>query len=589
MQQNTELKLKELRALMLNLGIDGFIQPSNDMFLSEYTPEYDQRLAWLTGFTGSNGLVLLLAERAIFFTDNRYILQAKQQIDLNHYEILNIKDYQIWMQQHCINEKIAYDPRLHSIKWVKYFTMQVKNNNFITIEENLIDQIWRDKPQKPLSDIFLYDHQFAGKDKLAKIQKILQELKQTNNFAAQDVYLLSSPESICWLLNIRAHDILYNPLLLSYAFIHPGGNIDLFADITENQAIKQYLARGITIRKLNELEAYIKAIEVDSVACDYSKTTYWFYQQFKASKLIIKDVKDPCDLAKACKNKIEVAQAKKIHLQDGAAICKWLYWFEQQDKSKLRETDIADKLLKFRQQHSNFLYPSFATIAGFKQNGAIIHYNPAKGANDFLHGEGLLLVDSGGQYLGGTTDVTRTICIGSPNDEVKEMYTRVLKGHIAIARAKFPLGTCGSQLDILARYYLWQIGADYGHSTGHGVGNCLSVHEGPQRISSYTPGEVKLMPGMILSNEPGFYQEGGYGIRIENLVVVQESSFSGFLELQTITQVPFEIKLIDFKLLDDDELLWIKSYHQQIYHNLADYLTMEERKFLLQFQHNTIV
>ena len=372
---------------------------------------------------------------------------------------------------------------------------------------------------------------------------------------------MTDPSNICWLLNIRGNDIEYNPILLSYAIFYKNGNLDIFSNYKKHIPLKNF---SIYLENLKD-----KKIKIDP----YSASS-WIMNQLNQKILD----NDPCTLAKACKNNVEISQAKKIHISDGTALCKLLYWVEKNyKKERISEITVANKILELRSHFSNFLYPSFSTIAGFAEHGSIIHYEATKNTNKIISNNGLLLIDSGGQYFGGTTDITRTIIIGKATNQQKLDFTLVLKGHIALAMAKFPVGTRGMDLDVLARQFLWQNGKDYAHGTGHGVGNCLNVHEGPQRISKTCM--QTLEEGMIISNEPGYYKNGEYGIRIENLVLVRKSK-NNYLGLETISLAPIDQKLIIKKLLTKPEIKWLNSYHKKIYLKISPYLTKQEKTWL---------
>jgi Xaa-Pro aminopeptidase len=494
-------------------------------------------LEWLTGFTGSNGIAVILSDKAALFTDGRYLLQAAQEVDNALYKIFDMSTHSL--VEYAGELVIGYDPFLHSSSQISNF----KNSKPCP---NLIDIIWLNQPARPTTPIFQYPEKFAGQKAEEKIKLIAQKLVEQN----VDACLITELDSICWLLNVRANDVPYNPIMLAYAIIHREGRVDVFSDR------EPYLPMA-------ELGQYLDQLQGKKVLVDPRTAPIWFENKLKN---IIKG-DNPCILPKACKNNVEVAMAKEIHAIDGVALSRFLYWLDS-NQLEISELDVADKLLELRQQNSAFIYPSFATIAGFAEHGAIIHYHPTTKTNKIISGNGLLLVDSGGQYYGGTTDVTRTIAIGEPTEEQKYYFTLVLKGHLKLAMARVPKNTTGAQLDLLARNALWNQGADYPHGTGHGVGNCLNVHEGPQSISRNAH-DVKLKPGMIFSNEPGYYKEGEYGIRIESLLVVEEDG--EFNKFHTLTLAPIDPNLIRWELLDYFEKKWLYDYHLAIAKTLPGY------------------
>jgi Xaa-Pro aminopeptidase len=550
-------RLKKLREQINTHQLDVLIVTIYDEFLSEYTPIYANRLRWLTGFTGSNGLAIITKDDSVFFTDGRYMLQAEKQLD--GYKIYNMGDLSpyAWIndnfKQHI---KIGFDGNLIGYKSIVRAKSIIKEGTFINI--NLVDQIWIDKQEKPQSKLFAHDLKYSGLDHQSKIKQIAEKLDA-------DAYLIACPESVSWLLNIRANDIDYNPVALTRAILYKNARVDLFTDATLENELAE-----VNIFPLNSFYDKLKGLDY---VTDHNFANYNIVNQ---NDKIIKHQENPILIAKACKNDIEIQGAINAHIEDGVALCKFLYYMAHQN-DQLSEIAIADKLENFRKESKNYISPSFATICGFRENGAIIHYHASKESNKQVTKEGILLIDSGGQYPYGTTDVTRTIAIGTPTSEQKENFTRVLKGHIALAQAKFPVGTTGSQLDALARYHLWQVGRDYQHGTGHGVSCFLNVHEGPQRISKAS-GDSILMPGMILSNEPGYYKQNEYGIRIENLMIVRQDI--DYLYFETITLAPIDCNLIDNSLLDRSEIDWLKSYHQKIITKLSTYLDESVVKWL---------
>lgn len=552
MNKKIEVRIRKLRAEIKKHDLDYFLIPSKDEFQNEYLPEHLNRLKFISGFTGSNGIALISETDALFFTDSRYLLQAKAELS-ELFIVYNINDILEFLPK----TKIGYDTKLHTPKNIKYY----QKFNLVPCV-NLIDLIWKEeRAQAPISQTFNYPIKYAGESFDSKHSKIIEYLNSNNI----DCLIITDPSNICWLLNIRANDVPYNPILLSYLIVLADGGLKLFSNIEKKIKTVECFA-------LEEFDQHLNFLNNKKVQLDIDTASIYLVNKFDSPIL----EEDPCTLAKACKNKIEISQVKKVHVSDGIALVKFLYWIENNYQGK-SELDIADKLLEFRTKNKSFIYPSFATIAGFAENGAIIHYSPNKNSNKIITNAGLLLLDSGGQYFGGTTDVTRVIPFGKVSNNQKLNFTLVLKGHIALANAKFVKNTNGAQLDILARYYLWQNRKDYAHGTGHGVGNCLSVHEGPQRISKYS--DVPLIPGMTLSNEPGYYKQGEYGIRIENLMLVKELK-SGYLEFETLTLSPIDNRLIKTNLLSEDEKKWLNNYHQKVYKKLSPFLNEKEKQWL---------
>ncbi len=565
-------KLNKLREILKKQKFDGLLVPMRDEFGSEYVPPQYQRLKYITGFTGSNGFAVVLKNKAAFFTDSRYTLQSKLEIDKKQFVTFDLseKNEGDWLAENGKNLKIGFDPKLFTIAQIKKYQekFEGKNIKLIETETNLIDEIWEDRPKPDKSEVFILDKKFTGKTAQEKIREITKNLKADN-------LLLTNSESICWLLNIRARDIPTTPVLLSYAVISRKCDITIYTSKNAiDEKLKSKILPGISVKNLGEIFKDIKKYKGSIQLCTGS-TPYIF------KSLIGKIVegKDPCIILRAVKNKTEIENIKQAHVKDGVALLKFFYWLKNNINKNLTEYSIAEVLENFRKQNKNFLFPSFDTIAGYAENGAIIHYRASEKSAKKLKAENILLLDSGGQYLDGTTDVTRVIALGKISEEQKRNFTLVLKGHIAIAAARFPKGTSGAQIDVLARMNLWNEGLDYKHGTGHGVGFCLNVHEGPHGISKHYF-NMPLEAGMVISNEPGYYKEGAYGIRIENLVFVKESKFKGFLELETLTQVPIDINLIDKKLLSKNELDWLNRYHENVYKKLSSAMNKDEKQWL---------
>ncbi len=546
-------KLKSLRELLVKNGMDSWLQPVHDEWFGEYPPACNRRVEWISGFSGSAGLAIIGLGKAVLLTDGRYTLQARSQVPAE-FEVQNSGDIsaQKWLAGNLPNSaRVGYDPKLYTLVMLEKLTCHtslVAGSGFTLIPaENLIDQLWHDRPPAPATKVFEHDIKYAGESADSKKKRVAEIIKKSGADAA----FLSAPESICWLLNIRARDTENTPLHLARAIIDAQGNVEFFKDDARKFAGKKMLFSP-------------------------QNTSVFIADLLEKAGVILQSGEDPCTLLKAIKNSVEIAGIRRAHIRDGAAVTKLLYWLAQQ--KNISELEVVDKILEFRKSQENFLEPSFDTIAGSGANGAIVHYRATEASNRILQNGELFLLDSGGQYFDGTTDITRTIAIGEPSAEHKKRFTQVLKGHIAIATAIFPEGTQGSQLDALARQYLWHDGLDYDHGTGHGVGCFLGVHEGPQRISK-RGGDAALVAGMVISNEPGYYKAGEYGIRIENLVTVVPAG-EKFLKFETLTCAPIDLRLVDFSLLTDAEKTWLNDYHQWVTAELSPYLSEQEQAWI---------
>ena len=567
--------LSKLKVFLKEQKIDYFLLPNSDEFFSEYLPESEKRVHYLTGFNGSNAVVIFGVEKSYFFTDGRYILQAQNQLDLKEFEIFNMAEKSVltWISENLTaQKKLALDPKLMSVNFVN--SCKKNAGELLFLDSNPVDKIWHDRPKASNSAIFGCAKKLTGIDSQTKRAQILQNLEA-------DAVIITKPENICWLLNIRAADIEFTPLLLAYAILFKNGEVELFAEekrISDLQnpdlAKVNFLQPNCFDLRISALRKSLKKIQIDEAS-----TNYWLYDLLQKNNFEIINKIDAIEIAKSCKNHAEIFGAIEAHKVDGLAVTKFLFWL--QNNSQTDEIKAAEKLLEFRKESADFLYPSFASISGFASNGAIIHYHATPKTNKKISGNSLYLIDSGGQYFGadffGTTDVTRTIAIGKPSAEMIENFTRVLKGHIALARAKFPRGTSGAQLDALARNHLWQAGLDFDHGTGHGVGGFLSVHEGPCGISKRV--HQPLLEGMILSNEPGFYKANEYGIRIENLMLVEKFD-EKFLQFRMLTLVPLDPDLIDFRMLTYPEKKWLRQYHEMILSLIKYALNSEEKNWL---------
>lgn len=585
-------RLTALRTELKQRGLAGLILPLTDEYQSEYLPMRAQRLTWLTGFTGSAGTTAVLLDKAAVWSDGRYTLQLDAQVDGALFERLHITDSPPpdWLKANLKKgERFAYDPWLHTEAGVKRLqeACAAAGAELVAIGDNPLDAIWTDQPPPPLGPVRVQDQALTGLSAQEKRRTIAEAVK-TN---AGDAVVLTLPESIAWLLNIRGSDVPHTPLPLSMAVLHAqDGSVDLYIDGRKlDTAVRTHLGDV----RLHEAAAFPEALSKlgqagKSVQVDPNTAAVYVLQRLEqaGAKLIRRD--DPCLLPKACKTTAELDGTRAAHRRDGAAVSKFLCWLDANATKGggVDEIMAAEKLQSFRRLSNELRDLSFSTISGAGSNGAIVHYRVTPETNRKLEPGNLYLVDSGGQYPDGTTDITRTIAIGEPTAEMRDRYTRVLKGHIAIATAKFPEGTSGQQLDPLARRPLWEVGLDFDHGTGHGVGAYLSVHEGPQRIAK-AGRPVPLKPGMIISNEPGYYKTGAYGIRIENLVVVRvetEKAENGkrWLGFETITRAPYDRRLVDLSLLTAEEIAWVDAYHALVWQDVVDHVDDTTRAWLRQ-------
>jgi Xaa-Pro aminopeptidase len=566
-------KLKALRELMAKEGLTALLIPRSDEFQGEFISDASDRLKWLTGFTGSAGFAVVTKDKAAFFTDSRYTIQAREQVPetYEHYNISK-KNPSTWVSENLkSNDKVGYNP------W--FFTgTQLKSYDrlLVPLKRDLIDVIWTDKQQTTSNFIVPHPIEFAGESGESKRKRISEALDS-------DHVLITASDSIAWLLNIRGNDVPYNPIVQSYCLLHKDGSYDLFVDLSKVDGDSyNYITKGRgRAIDIAQVCTHLKLLTGDC-QIDPSTTPVILVHALEESGVNVKREQDPCVLPKALKNEAEIQGAIDTHIQDGLALCRFFAWLSAQPlKGETTELSAALKLNSLRADGKHFKDLSFFPISAFGPHGAIIHYRVSPETDIPLKREGIYLVDSGGQYLTGTTDVTVTFSLGSPTEEQKDRYTRVLKGYIAIAQAIFPKGTSGQELDILARQYLWQVGLDYEHGTGHGVGSYLNVHEGPQGISRRYGAGVPLMPGMILSNEPGFYKEGEYGIRIESLIrVVELPDPKGFYGFETLTLVPLDRNLIELKLMTDPEKDWVNTYNARVLKVLGPHLDSETKAWL---------
>jgi Xaa-Pro aminopeptidase len=579
-------RLESLRAEMTRQELDGFIVPHADEFQNEYPPPSAERLAWITGFTGSAGVAVILGDRAAAFTDGRYTLQIREQVDGGLFDIRHITDEppKDWVAEHLgEGGRLGYDPWLHTehslANWRK--AAEKAGGEIVAVEHNPLDAVWTDRSPAPAAPIAPHGEEYAGESSASKRERVAKALAEEG----ADSAVITAPDSIAWLLNIRGGDVAHTPLPLSFAVLYATGRVEWFVDPAKvGPDLAAHLGDEVTVRGADEFEGALWALGNNRVLADPAGTAALVFERLGKAGARIVRADDPCHMPKACKNEIEIEGMRASHRRDGAALTRFLAWLAAEaPKGGLGEIAAADKLraLRFEGEHITDL--SFRTISGSGPNGAIVHYSVTSESDRTLGAGELYLVDSGGQYLDGTTDVTRTVAIGEPTAEMRDRFTRVLKGHIALATARFPEGTTGSQLDALARQALWQAGLDYDHGRGHGVGSYPGVHEGPQRISKIG-NKVALKPGMIVSNEPGYYKAGAYGIRIENLVCVIALDIEGaekpMLGFETLTRAPIDLALVDTALLTPEETEWLNAYHGRVRETLAPMLDEDTSAWL---------
>ncbi|WP_316354974.1 M24 family metallopeptidase [Candidatus Trichorickettsia mobilis] len=617
-------RISTLRQLLKEFGLYGYIIPTSDEYLNEYVPIYARRLEYISGFTGSNGLAIIMEDKALFFTDGRYLEQSKRELDLELFQIFDLKDLSnfIWSNFVAVNteykirplsklseergfegdtaprsaahsrfvsdsstgsthksstevefqkKSIGYDPKLFSTKTLKNFSgLLLEPDSKSSI--NLIDQIWIDQPPKPSSPIYTYEVEFAGESHQSKLNRCRQFLSK---YSANSI-ILTATDSICWLLNLRAWDVEFSPLMLSIAIVcQDKAYLFVDAERIEREVIKQ--RPELELLPENSLPQIISEL-TGKILIDENSASSFIINLLQGQKT--QAISDPCQLWKACKNDCEINHAKEAHIKDAVAVCEFLAYISiATNLPQSTEYQLALHLTNLRKLQPGYVMDSFPTICGFQENSAIIHYHATTEYTKYISGSGILLIDSGGQYLGATTDITRTITIGNPTQEQKKRYTQVLKGHLALANIKFPNNITGANLDVLARQFLWADYQDYAHGTGHGVGNFLNVHEGPQSINLRN--NAALQPGMIISNEPGYYIADAFGIRIENLMYVKKTTDVRYLEFETLTLVPYAKALIDLKLLTKGEIMQISSYYEKINNLVYPLLSAATQKWLL--------
>ncbi|MBV9993168.1 MAG: aminopeptidase P family protein [Alphaproteobacteria bacterium] len=582
-------RLAALRAELARRGLDGFVVPHSDEYQSEYLPECNERLAWLTAFTGSAGGAVVLKDKAAVFADGRYTLQVRQQTDTKAFEPRDLvaEGPNAWLEANAARgAKIGFDPWVHSAASADALRASVERAGatLVPTDGNPIDAVWEGRPAAPSDKAIVHALNVAGESAEAKRTRIAEEIKKSGADAA----IVSLADSICWLLNVRGADTPHTPFVLSSAILNGDGSVDWFVDARKSSPeLAKHLGNAVRVRAPEEFNAALDALSGKTVVADPSWTSAAAFARLEKAGAKVRRGVDPCQLPKACKNPVEIEGARKAHVRDGAALTRFLAWMAREaPKGHLTEIEAAEALEGYRRQEGSLTDLSFDSISGAAPHAALPHYRVTTSSNRKIDKDEIYLIDSGGQYPDGTTDVTRTMIVGTPTPEMKDRFTRVLKGHIALATMVFPEGTSGAALDAFARKPLWDAGLDYDHGTGHGVGSYLSVHEGPQNISK-RPIQQALMPGMICSNEPGYYKEGEYGIRIENLIVVSEAApLPGgdpgrkFMRFETITLAPIDIDLIEPSMLTEAERDWLNAYHRRVYETLSPLVDDETRHWL---------
>jgi len=578
-------RLAALRKEMAAQGLAGFVVPRADEHQGEYVPKRAERLAWISNFTGSAGLAIVLRDKAAIFVDGRYTIQVREQVDAKLFEIRHVTNEppEAWLAANLKQGDIlGFDPWLITADAAQRYREAARKAGaeLKAVETNPLDAAWAGQPPAPIAPVWPQDLAHAGMSAADKRQLIAAKLKEKG----QDAAVISAPDSLAWLLNIRGGDVPRTPFALGYAVIDKEGKVDLFMDPRKlTAAARTHLGNEVAVA---EPGAFLPALDAlgksgAAVAVDAMTAGVAIFDRLKAAGAKPQVGEDPCALPKACKNPVEVDGARAAHRRDGAAVARFLRWLSiEAPKGGLDEIKAADKLAEFRRGNEMFRDFSFDSISAAGPNGAICHYKVTPESNRPIPVNSLFLIDSGGQYLDGTTDITRTIAVGNVTAEMKDRFTRVLKGHIALATTRFPKGTTGSALDAIARRPLWEAGLDYDHGTGHGVGSYLSVHEGPQRISKM-PNRVALEVGMIISNEPGYYKDGEYGIRIENLVtVIPDHERPDWLAFETLTLAPIDLDAIDRSLLSAAEVAWLNAYHARVRETLTPLVDKDTAKWL---------
>ncbi|MBN3575510.1 aminopeptidase P family protein [Vibrio neptunius] len=575
MLTTTEQRLAAIREWLVQHNIDALLIPHEDEYLGEYVPAHNERLHWLTGFTGSAGAAVITQDKAAMFVDGRYTVQVTKEVpaDLFEYRHLIEEPALNWVKdQLSQGQTVAIDPRMHNSAWLTMAQSKLAGSlELKVLASNPIDELWHDRPAPVVSDVRLMATEAVGQSCESKRKEIAQLVAQ----AGADSAVITALDSVCWLLNVRGLDVSRLPVLLSHVILHADSTLEYFLDPTRlPEGFAQHVGEGVSVHHPEALQTRLEALSGKSVLVDPATSNAWFKLVLQNSGANVVSAADPCLMPKAAKNAVEIAGMKACHIRDGVAMSQFLCWLDDEVANERLhdEATLSDKLESFRRQDPTLMDLSFDTISAAGGNAAMCHYNhenqPEPGK---LELNTLYLVDSGGQYLDGTTDITRTIAIGQPSDEMIKQFTLALKGHIGVARARFPKGTRGYQIDTLARQHLWAEGFDYDHGTGHGVGHFLNVHEGPASISKRQI-DVPLVEGMVLSNEPGYYRADAFGIRIENLELVVETKTNGdfpVLCFESLTRCPIDTRNINVDMLTKPELNWVNEYHQKVWNDIS--------------------
>ncbi len=575
--------LKKLQNLLKEKDIDIFVINRSDEYLNEYISPNAERLNFITNFSGSAGRAIITPTNAFLYVDGRYTFQANTQINAKEIHAKHLNSFWTDLEKILLEKelKIAYDPTLHSVIEIEKVEKMLENSTsqLQLIDKNFVDLIWENQPKIQYTDIFDHPTSFAGQGRREKLD-ILKKFLDQNEI---DHYFVSGLDNIAWLLNLRADDIKYTPLFYSYLLISKSNKHSLYIkESAMPEILKKEIQTLININNIENIGSIFNNINSsDSIGLDFNSTTYYFLDLLRKQKINTKNLANPCILLKAIKNETELDGAKKAHIRDGVSITKYIYWLKNIMHPKSNdEISVAQHLENLRRKNELFHSLSFDTISAIDKNAALPHYRVTKEGKSSFSDNNIYLVDSGGQYFDGTTDITRTIILGEATTEQKDRFTRVLKGHIALSNHVFEKGTKGTDIDYLARKSLQEINLDYDHGTGHGIGSFLSVHEAPQRIAKKSMFDsVELLPGMILSNEPGYYKENEYGIRTENLVVIKENN-NKKLYFENISWCPIDLDLIDSSMLDQIEKQWLNKYHKKVYDTLETYLENKEKDWL---------
>ena len=584
---NVNEKIKSLRSVMKEKGVSAYIINTGDPHQSEYVADYYKGRIWISGFTGSAGTVVVTQEEAILWTDGRYFIQAEDELKGSEFKLFKMAtpgypSYTEWLKDSLKkDDTLGFDGRVMSQSTVANLKNNLKEKNIKIIDEfDLLETIWKDRPALPKGKAFIHELKYTGKTSQEKIEEVRDEMKKEDI----DYFLLGSLDDIAWLYNIRGKDVAHSPIVISYGLISKDKAYIFVDEDKIDEEVSGFLKENnIEIAKYEDIIEYVKNIEKDSkIYLDKERINRWIYKSIPAETTVISRT-DITTQLKGCKNTVEIENQKNAYIKDGVALTKFLYWIDKNiGKIEISEMSAGDKLLQLREEQEGFIEPSFNTISAYKANAAMMHYSASETSNAILKAESLYLIDSGGQYYDGTTDVTRTIALGPISDEEKKDFTLTLKGVINLSSARFLHGANGHSLDVLARYPLWQEGIDYKCGTGHGIGYLLNVHEGPHRFAA-VPNSVVLEKGMIVSIEPGVYKAGSHGIRIENIVVIQEDikTDSGqFMKFETLSFVPINLKAIDVEMLSENERKWLNEYHSEVYNKLSPYLNSEEKEWL---------